>query len=67
MLNGNNIVDVVCEEALARICTIRPSNITILMVVMKIDELFSFSDFRGSRERRGTELPDCLFTFALFK
>ena len=35
---------------------------------MKIDELFSFSEFTGSRREEGYAAPpDCLFTFALFK
>lgn len=66
---GHNIARAVCEETLKKdinFCRMRPSNIAILMVVMKIDELFSFSDFTGSRREEG-KLPDCLFTFALFK
>lgn len=30
-----------------------PSNITVLMTVMKIDELFSFCDFGGSGREEG--------------
>lgn len=45
-----------------------PSNITVLMAVMKMDGLFSFWDFGGSGKGGGAlEPPDCLFTFALFK